>query len=235
VLNACLVTNQKGEVKMSEIMNAITGIPNISDGTSKYQPRVTREGATVINQLHGEYAEQLRRGKIFIATVGVAGIALITSATTGGHPTIWNPAGSGVILSFISLSLNSMENGSQAPTGLGWYITTSAGAAAATGAAILTWTNVAPVNALAGFGGTSAALWAPATNTFTAAPAFYLGADFSMATLGSANTATSPWANIAQYDGKIGLYPGTALSLCSVNATTTNKFIPCLIFEELPL
>jgi hypothetical protein len=220
---------------MSEIMNAQTGIPNIADGTSKYQPRVTREGATVINQLHGEYAEQLRRGKIWIATAGVAGLALITSATTGGHPTIFNPAGSGVFLSFISLSLNSMESGSMAPSALGWYATTSAGSGAATGGAILTFTEVAPINALVGFGGTSAAKWAPATNTFTAAPAFYCGADFSLVTLGSANTASVPFSMVAEYHGKLGLYPGTALSLCSVAATTTNKFIPCLVYEELPL
>ena len=218
---------------MSEILNSVTGTVNLADGSRLYSPRQGRQGDTIVSQLHGKYTEAMTRGKVWMATVGVAGIALITTATGGGHPTIWNPLGSGVILSFISLSYN-MLSGTCAPGAVGWYVTTSTGAGAATGAPIVTFTEVAPINALVGFGGTSAAKWSPATNTFTAAPAFYCAADLSTSTY-VVTAVTPPVSNIIYYDGALGLYPGTALSLCATMATTTAKFVPRLVWEEIPL
>jgi hypothetical protein len=214
-------------------MNSITGVPTIPDGGRLYQPRQGRQGDTISSNLHGYYSEQMVRGNLWMATVGVAGIALITTATTGNCPTIWNPLGSGVVLSFVSLSYN-MLSGTCAPAAIGWYITTATGSTVATAAPIATFTAVAPISCCAGLGGTPKALWAPATCTFTAAPVFYCGADLSTSTY-VVTAVTPPMSNVIYYDGALGLYPGTALSLCSTTATTTAKFVPRLVWEEIPL
>lgn len=181
----------------------------------------------------GPYTEALVNGRIFIATVGVAGIALITTATTGGHPTLWNPQGSGVNLSIVSLELTQVD-GTNAPTAMGWYKVASAGSAVATGAPIVTFTEVAPVPGLVGAAITSKAKWAPATNTFTTAPAFYAPIPLTLYTITVA-TAGVPTTIKIPYSGALGIAPGNSLSICSVAATTTSKFIASITFEEVAI
>lgn len=196
--------------------------------------RVSNTGAQIVTQLHGPYAEQMVRGKLFIATTVVTGIALITTATTGNHPTIWNPAGSGVNLSIIEVSLMGIAAGTHAPTGIGWYRTASAGSSIATGAPIVTFTEVAPIPCLVGSGITSVAKWAPATCTFTTAPAYYCGIDLTLATY-VVTAVVPPWSAVKKYDGMLGIAPGNAMSLCSTATTTTALLVAKIVYEEIPI
>lgn len=171
---------------------------------------------------NGDFYAQLARGNVFVASTAAAGIALIVPATTGNHPTLWNPAGSGFNLDIVAVELTYVS-GNNAPTALEWAITSPAGSAIATGGPIATFTNVAPVNALAGAAADAVAKWAPAVNTYTAAPVFYRSAGISLFT-GVAATAVAPFPLIARYNGDFGIAPGAALSLCSQAATTTALF-----------
>jgi len=196
--------------------------------------RVSKTGAQVVTQLHGQYTEQMLRGNLFMATTVVTGIALITTAATGNHPTIWNPANSGVNVSLVHLALMGIAAGTHAPTGIGWYKTASAGSSVATGAPIATFTEVAPINCLIGGSQTSMVKWAPATCTFTAAPAFLCGVDLTLATY-VVTAVVPPWTAEKNYDGKMGIAPGNALSLCSTAATTTALLVVKLVWEEIPV
>ena len=184
-------------------------------------------------QMHGKYHEAAQANRLFVATSLTGGIALIVSATTGNHPTLWNPLGSGRVLNVRRLQL-AYVSGNNAPGSLAWNITEDAGAQEATAAPILTFTKVAVKSALAGGPVDSKAKWAPAINTYTAAPAFYRPTSISLFT-GVAATAVAPFPLEEQYEGDFEIMPGTAVSLVTVQATTTALFRITLLFEEIDL
>ena len=180
---------------------------------------------------HGDYYSNTANGRTFFGSSASGGIALIVPATTGGHPTLWNPTGSGVNLSLTRLELGYVS-GNNAPTCIEWAITSNAGSSAATAAPIATATLVTPTSALLGGTGTSAAKWSPTTNTFTAAPTFIRSTGLSLFT-GVAATAVAPFTLIAMYSGDFCIAPGTAVSLCTQAATTTAVFQVTVTWEEI--
>jgi hypothetical protein len=192
--------------------------------------RTSRDGAKIVAQAHGKYLEQAIRNRIYTGVSAVGGIALITTATTGNHPTLWNPSDSGRYLSVVRLVLGYVS-GNNAPTSLAWYTTLATGASAATAAPIATLTRVAPVGVVGG-SLDNKGVWSPTTNTFTAAPTYYRSSGLSLFT-GVAATAAPPFLLRADYDGDLVLAPGTAISLCSVAATTTAVFQIALSWEEV--
>lgn len=170
----------------------------------------------------------------FTGVSASGGIALIVPATTGGHPTLWNPSGSGVNVHVRLLEL-SYVSGNNAPTALEWASTLNAGAAVGTGAPIATATLVAPNPSVLGSGSDNLAKWSPTTNTFTAAPVFLRPTGLALFT-GVAATAVAPFSLRAAYEqGDFVLGPGTAVSLCSQAATTTAVFQVGVTWEEIAL
>jgi hypothetical protein len=182
--------------------------------------RAGRDGSLVVQESHGKWYEQLMRGNMFNAEVAVGGIALITTATTGNSPTLWNPTTpAGYNAEFARLTLSRLS-GTDAPGPLGWYSTVPAGSAIATGGPIATFTNVAPPNALVGAPADAVMKWAPATCTFVAAPVFYHTAGIYLFT-GTVAAVIAEISIQVDYDGMLGLGPNSALSLISGSATTT--------------
>ena len=185
----------------------------------------------IVEQYHGRHYLAARKGRMFVATSATGGIALIVAATTGGHPTLWNPHGSGRILSVKKLVL-AYGSGTNAPGSLAWNIVERAGANEATGATIPTATRVAVVSAMAGGPVDSKAIWSPTTNTFTAAPGYYRPTNLSLFT-GAAATAVPPFTLHEDYDGDLLIAPGTALCLVAQQTTTTSLFRITVLFEEV--
>ena len=202
-----------------------------SDGTFGYL-RGGKGGQLITSDLHGKYYEQTARGNVYLGRSASGGIALLLPATGGGHPTLWNPLGSGVNLSLISLDLT-WVSGNHAPGAIEWAYTANAGAAAATGSPIATATLVASTPLLIGSGSVGAGLWSPTTNTFTAAPVFFRGAGIGLKTC-VGTTAVEPAQLRVQYDGEMVMAPGTALSLCFQTTTTTALFQVGVVWEEIP-
>ncbi|KKL87922.1 hypothetical protein LCGC14_1929840, partial [marine sediment metagenome] len=167
----------------------------------------------------------------FYGSTAAAGIALIVPATTGNHPTLWNPEGSGINASIIKLELGYVS-GNNAPTSLEWAVVKNTGSTKATGAPVVTFTDVAVEPCLVGSGISPKALWAPAVNTYTAAPVISRTAGISLFT-GLATTATIPFPLKVDYNGDFVLSPGTTASLCSVGATTTALFVVTVTWEEV--
>lgn len=194
-----------------------------------------REKALMVDTMHGRYAQAVARGNVYIGASASGGIALIVPAATGGHPTLFNPKGSGVLLSVIKLTLGYVS-GNNAPTCIEWALSNNCGAQPATGASgqLLTATKVAPVNARIGAPDNSKGYWSPTTNTFTAAPTFFATSGVSLFT-GVAATAVAPFSLEANYDGALMVEPGNAISLCTQAATTTALFQVTVWWEEIPL
>ena len=169
----------------------------------------------------------------FTGTSASGGIALILPATTGGHPTLWNPSDSDVLVHVRLLEL-SYVSGNNAPTAVEWASVVNTGASVATGAPIATATLVAPVGVL-GYGADNRAKWSPTTNTFTAAPVFLRPSGLSLFT-GVASTAVAPFPLRAAYEqNDFVLAPGTAVSLCTQASTTTALFQVGVTWEEIAI
>jgi hypothetical protein len=182
-----------------------------------------------VQQFNGKYAELVRRGVVFLYSTAVAGIALIVAATTGGHPTVWNPLGSGKI--FYPLILRTTWlSGTTTVGAVHLHITKNAGAQIGTAAVIPTFTAVAPEQAAAGGPNTASNMrWSPATNTFTVAPAFWVTTGLNMAGTAPINSQE------VDFDGGLALYPGTAMSVTYSVATSTSLHHVTIWGAELPI
>lgn len=214
---------------MSQTFNQVGPLTG-ADG-SQLQQRAGRDGGTVVTELHGKYYEQTSRGNVYTGRSASGGIAILVPATGGGHPTLFNPLGSGVNASIICLEL-SYVSGTAAPGAFEWASTLSAGATVATAAPIATFTAVATTNQLMGSGNVGKVLWSPTTNTFTVAPVFYRPIGFGLHTAAAA-TAIEGAVMRFYYDGDLVIAPGNALSLCYQTTTTTAVFQVGVTFEEV--
>ena len=193
---------------------------------------LNKDGSLATGDRHSKMYDAASRGNLYMGVSASGGIALIVPATTGGHPTLWNPKGSGVNLDVRRLSLT-WVSGANAPGAVEWASTLEAGAQVATGAPIVTATKVAATNAIAGGPVAAKGYWSPTTNTFTAAPVFLRGAGISLFT-GISTTAVAPFSLFADYDGDLIVGDGAAISLCFQAATTTALFQVAVIWEEIP-
>jgi len=214
-------------------MAGYVGEQALSNGlSSDTSDRKGRGGDLIVSQLHGKYYESARSGRLWYGSTASTGIALIVPATTGNHPTLWNPSGSGVNISIVRVELGYVS-GNNAPGPIEWALTQNTGSAIATGGPIATFTQVASLPGLIGGGGDSKGRWAPAVNTYTAAPVFTRTASLNLFT-GVAATAVAPFTLFREYDGDLVMAPGNALSLCTQTATTTSVFQVSVIWEEIP-
>lgn len=215
-------------------MAQFVGPQSSADGPSQYtSDRTDRMGAAVVTNLHGKYYEQASRQRVYFGSSASTGIALIVPATTGGHPTLWNPSDSGRNLSILKLEM-SWVSGANAPGAIEWAVTKNTGSTIATGAPIATGTRVTPESGLIGGASDPKGVWIPTTNTFTAAPTFLRAAGISLFT-GISTTAVAPFMLWRDYNGDFCLAPGTAVSLCSQAATTTALFQVTVTWEEVPV
>lgn len=74
------------------------GAASAADG-SYLAARADKTGALVVQNAHGKFYEPASRGKLFCASIGAAGVAPGTALSTSPALTIWNPAGSGILVS----------------------------------------------------------------------------------------------------------------------------------------
>ena len=206
-------------------------MPKNTGGTA--EPQASKDNAQLVANLHGSHYDAASRGRAFFASSASGGIALIAPATGGGHPTLWNPAGSRVNLNIIRLEMGYVS-GNNAPGAVEWASNANAGVSHATGGTIPTATKVNPEPCLIGTLADSKAIWSPTTNTFTVAPAFLRSAGIGLFT-GVAATATVPFSLRADYDGDFVVAPDVSISLCFQTTTTTALFQITVTWEEVPI
>lgn len=183
--------------------------------------------SSLVSELDPCYYQHAIKGNAFLYTG--PGQALLLSATTGTVPTIFNPAGSGK--NFVPLAIKvSFLSGTSTIGAVLIAQTVGAGASAATAAAILTGTHVAPAPAFVGGSAASAMRHFPTTNTFTAAPTVIAatGINIGAGALGTGTYET--WLN-----GSLVFAPGTAMSITYSVATSTSLFFTTVFGLEIPI
>lgn len=201
----------------------LAGPAYFPDGATQsgQQFRAQRDGSLIVAESHGKWYEAASRGTVFHATTLTAGIALIVSATTGNHPTLWNPNSVGSFNAELVKIVAARVSGTDAPGAWYWCLTAPAGAAIATGGPIATFTNVAPLSGLTGVGAADAIMrWAPSINTYTVAPPFYAPVGVTMYT-GTVAAVIAELQLVIEYDGDLIVGPNSALSLTTQVATST--------------
>ncbi len=186
--------------------------------------------SSLVSGLNPAYYERAQRGDIFVYTT--PGQALVLSATGGGVPTIINPPNSGV--DFVPIQIRASFLSGTTVIGGVLIARTLNAAAAATGAAVVTATLVAPENAYQA-GQTAKrgqCLWSPTTNTFTAAPTVIAASTISF---GAADPTASGGCRVDNLEGSVVFGPGTAMSLTYSVTTSTALYFWTIIGIEIPV
>src|ERR1700680_2182285 len=213
-------------------MNLTTQVgPTTNSDNTNPQVRSGKAGEIIVSELHGKYAEQTYRGNVFWACM-TAGVILPAPASTANNPfTLANPAGSGKNLNLISFDMiMTVIPGTPLPGLYGLYVNTNVIAAAVTGTAIV------PLPGLIGSNFQPVAK--PfSTSTLPAAPTLIL--PFANKITGEVATVVPimglPSFHI-DFDGKMSIAPGSAITPQQTVADTTNATILCaMCWEELPI
>ncbi len=209
---------------MSNASPTVAGPTNYSDGTGSSE-RQSRTGEMLSSNVHGKYYDQAFRGKLFHCDFGVAatGIAIPAIGTSTGVA-LYNPAGTGVNLSIISVRF-SIVSGTIVLGSLMHALNTNVTAAATTGTAGVV------VPGLAGSGVTP--LGKPLyTVTLPANPT-----QARVAVYKNATATTSQTLAVIEdlVDGQIALAPGATWSLVMVGSDTSPLWKISCTWEEIPI
>ncbi len=180
---------------------------------------------------YGRYALPTLSGTLF--QYRVPSQAFLLTATTGGHPTIINPSGSGRVFVPVKINVGFISG----TTVIGSVLvaqTLNCGQGAATGAPILTATLVSAVPCYTGGPvGQSVMQWSPTTNTFTAAPSVICPTTFNMGAVAPTNGGLGQDEHV--FEGTLAFFPGTAMSLVYSVTTSTALFFTTITGLEIPI
>ena len=224
------------------------GAVSVGDNTG-VNARATNEGALVIQEINGKYAELVRRGYVFAARTLAQAIPNIGTFSNG--LVIFNRSSSTkiVIPLYLNLSFSSLVAtlGAYNEFGLAGGFIYGCGDAVAAGQPLSTMgTALGSCNMLAGAGPSpytvilaTIVCTAPYAATFPAAQIFDLGLDLAVFAGATLAASGAEWVN-GQYDfqGICGLKPSTALAI-GVNANTGGTgsltFNQTIIWAEIPV
>jgi hypothetical protein len=211
--------------------DGFVGVNNQVDGArSDGLLRFGRDGSLIVGESHGKFYEAAVRGNAYVAT-SVTPLQFLVAALAGPHQTLWNPAGSGVMVEIVKVQLTKTIDTPDAPSAFQWRITQPAGAEPGTAGPITAATNIAPTNLLVGSGRVSKARYSQDT-AFAAAPTYLMGMGISQDTWLA--TATQPPLILdITYDGMFLVPPNAAVSITATVLTGGLYFLN-IFFIETP-
>ncbi len=200
--------------------------------------RISVYGASVNSLTPGESFEDTLNGQtqVFITP---SAAALLLSATTGNVPTLWNPTTSGKIFIPKKVIVTYLSGTTTIGSVLFAKTLTQAGTAviATNGPIITATTGVANSQFNGGLGAPNAKptamLWAPAVNTFFAAPTVFMGSEINLGAAAPTNGGLGGSSH--RFNGECIIWPGQALSICYSVTTSTALYFVTLIGVEKPL
>lgn len=200
--------------------------PNtLSDGAVA-APRLGRSGEVVVTELHGQFYEIVKRGNVYIAATGAAGVAPGTALSTTPPLTVFNPPASGVDLVILQAMLGYLS-GTLGAGSMVWAVNNAANAAAPSGGTALTPIN-ARISTNKGQGQAFQGATLPATPTILR-PFCGLGPIL-------ATTAVQPWQIIEDLKGGIVIPSGCAASLTGIATAGTSPLVLLgCVWEEVPV
>lgn len=219
------------ENKMESLGGQILSLNDKSSNESDTVPLgagVHRE--LLMNSIMGKYYALLRKGKIFIHTTVVAGVAIPISTTVAPPFGVWNPSDSGKLVIPL-IYANAYVSGTNVQTGIGLGIVTSTGGSLATAAPISAMTAVSPRNGLIGLGDQSRCTGFSASTLTTAGTFFYsLGQNtFTGAATVPVSICGPMWWD---FDGLLGIPPGNLIYPVG-NAASVGLYQQTLVVAEL--
>jgi hypothetical protein len=190
--------------------------------------RLGQDSELVVTELHGKYYETCRLGNIFFACM-TAGVIFPAPAATAANPmTLANPAGSGKLIIPISFDLVfTTLPGTPVVGTYGLYANTNVVAAAVSG------TVITPVSGLLGSN------YRPVGNVFStstvpAAPTFLM--PFASKLTGAGTTLPNIPSLHIDFDGRLVLLPGTAITPQQTAADTSNATVIGMVcWEEVSI
>ena len=189
-------------------------------------------GAILVAEQGGKYMEWCRRGQVYAARSGAAAALPIFSTQTNG-PALWNPSSSGNVVVPIKIHMTPVAVTSAVHTGFLLSYLSGCGDNYATGAPVITWTNIAPVSTQLGGGKVASTKFANGTVTYTVQPSVF--ADIGMIQNVDGTPATGGFSDITyEFDGSVMLAPGALMTFTAL-AATVNTFWVTILFAELPL
>lgn len=176
-----------------------------------------------------DFGQLALAGQCFIGSTAPTGVDLpIYNATAAHTAVLWNPQGSGVNLLVNKVAVSEADATTPAITGLGLSYLLNTGAAIATGAPVVTFTDATVQNAKIGRGGNKARFGAASISATTFLMALGLGQI-------SATPGTGIDTAIYDFDGSLVVPPGVLIALVgaplafgqAVTASFTWAEIPC--------
>lgn len=178
------------------------------DNSDVYQ-RAGNEGQALQSRLHGTHYEACKRGRVFLVSTVVAGLAIPISTTTAPTVLLWNPAGNTKNMVLIR-AIFAYVSGTSVASAFGLQNILQAGSVAATGAPITVFAASTPTNGLVGSGiSSSMKVSAAGTNTITAQTTWFHTMFGESALI--ATTAMNPYTAIHDFDGTVIVPPGVAV------------------------
>lgn len=185
-------------------------------------------GELLMAELHGKWYSAARAGRLFIDSLAHAGGVIPTNASgLVSTFSIWNPAGSGVVVELARYILAIAGTTTAVIGNIGLVEQLNVGSAIAVPG---TLTAVAPAPALRGGSAASAVRFYSAL-THVGTPTFLATLGLSFGTTGA---TPGPVTAIHDFDGTLLLMPGTIISTVS-NAAQTQAMSQTLIHAEWPL
>ncbi len=216
---------------MDQSQIGIEGVRNLNKGANDFASLGTR-GQVLCGEVIGKYASLADKGLIFVAPVAAAAAVPIATTLTNA-PALWNPASSGKYVYPLRVVLSLGAIGTPILNGFTISYLKDAGDNIGTGAPVVTWTNVAPTNALIGKGTACKTKFSPAVSTYTTQPARLMDLGFGHHLEGSAASGQLYSQFYYDFDGGLVMPPGTTIHLGSTIATSTTYWTT-FIFAELP-
>lgn len=190
---------------------------------------MTKQGALVTADAMGKYGVAARGGSVFYMATVIAGVAVpVNAATLVSKFTLWNPAGSGVIVEPIEFTYG-IDSATEVVNGLAlaWQErVTSTGGAPGT----LTATVNGPASTNIGAGDQSACKGYTAATLTNAAvlPVYPLGLNMDATAVGRSGNGSY------NFDGKFWVPPDTLITFVTTVAPSTAMPLG-LTWQELPL
>lgn len=182
----------------------------------------------------GYLPAQMLAGKVFIGSTTYAGIAIPVYNATAQVFGLWNPAGSGVNVIPIRLSISIATIGTNIVGAIGLSAVYNTGSAiGASGAPITAFTQTASVPGLIGSNAGAAASSAArfTLSATTIAPTFVYATGLGSTT----GTATDePGQMTHEFNGAVGVAPGTYIGLGG-SAAPGSTYQASLVWLELPV
>ncbi len=179
----------------------------------------------------GYLPAQMIAGNVYHASTTFAGVTIPIYSTTASHTfALWNPLGSGILVVPLKLMVGYSSATTPALSTLGLGVIANAGAAAATGAAIPTFTAATVYNGRLGMTKTGKALFAlAATSTSAATFAYELGLSQESATPGTGMVKL-----VHEFDGAFGIEPSTFVTLVGAPLAPGQPLVLTLSYMEIP-